>query len=92
MSGLSNGDLESDNIEREARAGPSKNGTEVNVVIASVRMTALSGRIDSGEESSLLLLLSFDASFIISVEWLLLMVVPVGVGIGAIPWLLLFPT
>lgn len=91
MSGLSNGDLESDNIEREARAGPSKNGTEVNVVIARVRMTALSGRIDSGEESSLLLL-SFDASFIISVEWLLLMVVPVGVGIGAIPWLLLFPT
>lgn len=93
LSGLSNGDLESDNIEREARAGPSKNGTEVNVVIARVRMTALSGRIDSGEESSLLLLLlSFDASFIISVEWLLLMVVPVGVGIGAIPWLLLFPT
>ena len=78
-------------MEREARAGPSKNGTEVNVVIARVRMTALNGRIDSGEESSWILLSSVP-SFIICVEWLMSMVVPAGVCAGAIPWLLPFPT
>lgn len=76
-------------MEREASAGPSRNGTEVNVVIARVRMTALSGSIESGEESSLYD--CFVPSLVIVVEWLISMVVPVG-GAGAIPSLLLFPT
>lgn len=71
-------------MEREARAGPSRNGTEVNVVIASVRMTALNGRIDSGDES--MLNLSFVPSFMILVEWLIAIVGPAGpAGVGAIP-------
>jgi hypothetical protein len=62
----------------------------VNVVIAKVRMMALNGRIESGDESSLDD--SFVSLFITSVDGLMPMVVPDGVGVGAIPWLLLFPT
>ena len=80
MSGLRNGDFESDKMESDARAGPSKNGTEVNVVIAKVRMTALRGRIDSGEESSLYD--SFMPAAVSLVEWLMSIVDLAG---GAIP-------
>jgi hypothetical protein len=59
----------------------------VNVVIASVLMTALNGRIDNGDESSLNL--SFVPSFMIPVEWLMAIVGPAGpagaAGVGAIP-------